>query len=66
VIQLIQGQCVFCNRIFSIKANGIIEDFNGDTLDCPHCEQSMIIQDGKLINLNKYLLSAYRKWYTIK
>jgi DNA-directed RNA polymerase subunit RPC12/RpoP len=50
-------QCVSCGKTFGNDLN--VKDYEGYTLECPHCDFSMVINNGKLLDFNQYLKDQY-------
>jgi DNA-directed RNA polymerase subunit RPC12/RpoP len=50
-------KCLSCGKEFGTDLS--ITDYEGYSLDCPHCKFPMVIQNGNLIDFNEFLHEQY-------
>lgn len=53
--------CIFCSSKQGLDIDGELKDHDGCTLDCVYCSKTMIVEDGKLKDLNEILKIRYKE-----
>lgn len=61
---MIPPNCCNCGKSFKILVPGMSElaEFEGATLDCPHCDGLLIIVGGELRDFHQHLNASEDRW----
>lgn len=50
---MVEFTCCSCEKNFKIDAVDTIEQAEGATMDCPHCDKLLLVRDGKIKDFHK-------------